>query len=131
VGVHNFRRQSFSAILMRFRPFGEKVMVMLKHDTLRSQFFLADLQDLSFQKAFAVTRDAIMAHRFGDPAYATFLSGLSFWFHCGIRPAAITAEEFLLLRPLAERWIERRELRSSVLAEFDEVEQEAHQTVGV
>ena len=94
-------------------------MLMFKQDTLRCELFLADLHDLPFQKAFAVTRDTVMLHRFGDPAYATFLTGLSFWFHCGLRPAAISTEEFLLLRPLAEQWIERGQLRPSVLAEFD------------
>jgi hypothetical protein len=106
-------------------------MFLTNLDTARSESFLKTLQHLSFQKAFAVTRDAVMAHRFGDPTYATFLTGLSFWFHCGIRPAAISTEEFLLLRPLAERWIQRGELRPSVLAEFDAAEHDSYHALAV
>jgi hypothetical protein len=104
--------------------FEEKAMFTLKSDTLRNQRFVDSLQNLSFQEAFAHTRDAVMLHRFGDPAYATFLSGLSFWFHTGMRPAAIATEDFLLVRPLAEHWIHTGELRPSVLHEFNDAAHE-------
>ncbi|MGN6371243.1 MAG: hypothetical protein ACTHN5_23565 [Phycisphaerae bacterium] len=104
-------------------------MFTLKSDPVRNQLYVDSLHHMSFQQAFAHTRDQIMAHRFGDRAYATFLSGLSFWFHTGLRPAAIAAEDFLLLKPLAEHWIHTGELRPSVLHEFNLPEPELSHAV--
>jgi hypothetical protein len=106
-------------------------MFNFRNDPLRNQMYVDSLLEMSFQEAFAHTRDEVMAHRFGDPAYATFLSGLSFWFHTGLRPAAIAAEDFLLLKPLAEHWIHTGELRPSVLAEFKLVEPELRHATAV
>ena len=106
-------------------------MFTLKSDPLLNQRYVNSLSEMTFQEAFTHTRDEIMVHRFGDPAYATFLSGLSFWFHTGLRPAAISAEDFLLLRPLAEHWIHSGELRPTVLAEFNKVEPELHHATAV
>ena len=106
-------------------------MFTLKSDPLLNQRYVDSLLGMSFQEAFTHTRDEITSHRFGDPAYATFLSGLSFWFHTGLRPAAISAEDFLLLRPLAEHWIHAGELRPSVLAEFNQAEPELRHLTAV
>ncbi len=51
--------------------------------------------------------------------YERQLRGVLFYFYSGRKADGLYSEEFALLRPLAQRWVEMGQLKSEAMAEFD------------
>jgi len=63
--------------------------------------------------------------RYRHREYSSFLAGLIFWLRFGIHPAGLSREEFLLLRPLAEELVGKKQFKPAVLDMFAEEEKDA------
>lgn len=64
------------------------------------------------------------AARDAKPGERHLISDILFWLRHGIRPFGMSSEEFLLLRPLAEDLVARKQLKPGILDAFRDAERD-------